>query len=111
MPGAEERARELVRKDISHTWYGLTRAERIRLAGLYGFCALLMVIGATAFSLGISEFWATEWLTDGTVVASGAATVVFAVALLRTLDAERAKLVLSRWDERDSLRSRGEGDQ
>ena len=101
MPGAEERARELVRRDISRTWYGLTRGERIRLAGLYGLCALLFVGGATAFVIGISEFWAVEWLTDGSIVLSGAATVVFAVALFRTLDAERARLVLSRWDERD----------
>ena len=97
----EERARELILKEMIRVGSGLTLREFLGFVALHTLCVLLGAIGAVALLISLYEFWWTEWLSDGTLVVSAAATVWLAVVLFKAVTARRARLVLARCREAD----------
>jgi hypothetical protein len=98
MTEARDPARQLIREDMIRTGYGLTFREKLGFATLYALCVLLGVIGLVACLVSLYEFWWIEWMTDGTIVVSAVATVIFAVFLFRRVTNKRARLAGARWD-------------
>jgi hypothetical protein len=97
----EERARELILRELVRTGSGLTLREFLGFVALHTLCVLLGAIGVVALLISLYEFWWSEWLSDGTLVVSAAATVWLARVLFKAVTARRARLVLTRLRQAD----------